>query len=106
MSLNDYREHRKQQEEAAQRREARKNIVIPNRYVVQYGEIEAPAENQEHGYTYFYKHNLNLGDIVEVPSTWLSGVKGESGPKLATIVSTKSNYDGEVSNIIRVVKSK
>ena len=104
MSLEDYKAYEKKRHKEDQIREAKKNIFIPNRYVVQYGELEAPKKNQDNGYTYYYEGKLKRGDIVEVPRTWLGDIKGDSGPKLATVVSVKSNYDGEVSDIIRVVK--
>ena len=107
ITLEQYKENVKQYKIKEEIKRLKKQIVIPNRYVVQYGEIEVDKEQDESfGYTYFYKDYLNVGDIVQVPQTWLSELKESRGPKLATVVSTKSSYDGPVANIIRIIKRK
>jgi hypothetical protein len=70
-----------------------------------YGEHPTPKDDGGHGYTYYFDEPLNLGDIVAVPQTWLGRAISESnGPRLATVISTHSDYEGSVSDIIRVVR--
>jgi len=82
----------------------RKANARPGLVQVIYGEHSAPKEDGGNGYSYYYDEPLNLGDIVEVPQTWLGSVKGESSRKLATVVSTYSDYNGSISCILRVIK--
>lgn len=105
-TLDQYKKDKKERIQADKLRAIQKTIFLPNRYIVVYGEVEAPKEDQDNGYTYYFEGELNLGDIVQVPKTWLGDLKGDDpGPKLATVVSLKSNYHGSVSSIIRVVKN-
>lgn len=84
--------------------QTKKSNAQPGVVVVVYGEHPVPTEDGGHGYSYCFDGSLGLGDVVEVPRTWLGSLKGQSGPNLATVVSTYSDYDGPVSRIIRVVR--
>lgn len=81
----------------------RKKNAIPGLVEVNYGERPVPTEDGGHGHAYFSSTPLNLGDIVQVPQTWLGEFKGDVGPNIATVVSTYSDYQGQVSRIVKVV---
>jgi hypothetical protein len=49
---------------------------------------------------------LEVGDVVLVPRTWLSEIKGGPREQEATVVSTYSDYDGATSSIIRLVSKR
>lgn len=62
---------------------------------------DRPEKLPECGYAYDPAGlSLQIGDVVLVPKTFLD----EHGPREATVVSLASDYDGEVRNIIRLVR--
>lgn len=83
----------------------RKNNAQHGLVEVRYGEHPAPEKEGETGYSYYYDQPLDLGDIVEVPQTWMGKARGEIGDTmLATVVSAYSDYSGPTTRIIRIVK--
>tara|TARA_Y100000310_G_scaffold211701_1_gene212430 strand:- start:480 stop:956 length:477 start_codon:yes stop_codon:yes gene_type:complete len=82
----------------------RKNNAVPGLIEVQYGELDPPLKDGGSGYAYDCDEPVALGDIVAVPQTWVGELRGEQ-QKLATVVSTYSDYTGPTSSVIRVVKS-
>ena len=83
----------------------RKLNAKPGLVEVTYGKHPVPDEDGGRGYAYYFNQPLRLGDVVQVPQTWLGRLREESnGPKLATVVSTYSAYDGDVSGIICIVR--
>ena len=91
----------RRKEEAAKKREA-----VPGLVKVVYGEHPAPTEDGGNGYSYYFDQPLRLGNIVEVPQTWLGKIRQQNGPNLATVVSTYSDYTGVPSSILRIVREK
>ena len=86
--------------------QSRKQNSRPGLVEVEYGEYPPATEDGGKGYAYHSDEPLRLGDVVQVPQTWLGKLRDDScGPQLATVVSTYSDYDGPVSGIIRVVKN-
>lgn len=71
---------------------------------VQFG-IHKPAADGGTGYAYLPPRGvkLELGDIVLLPATWLDDIQGVKGPHEGTVVSTYSDYSGDVSSILRLV---
>lgn len=89
--------------EKTQELQRRKDNAILGLVEVVYGEHPVPDNDGGKGYAYFSKTKLRLGDVVEVPRTWVSDMKG--GENIATVVSTFSDYNGRVSHIIKVLKN-
>lgn len=80
----------------------RKALAVPGLVEVQYGELPCPEHDGGRGYAYYFDEPLELGDIVETPPSYLAKYREESN--VATVVSTYSDYHGEVSCIVRVVR--
>lgn len=83
----------------------RKASAKPGLVECSWGVLE-PKEDGGHGYAYYDPGlNLELGDIVLLPPTWLDReVHGKSDGREATVVSTYSNYSGEVQTVSRLIR--
>lgn len=83
---------------------SRKTSAVEGLVEVVYGEVPVPDKDGGRGYAYHSDEKLRLGDVVRVPSTWISIQKGRY-ENIATVVSTFSDYKGSVRKIERVMKN-
>lgn len=82
------------------RRNARTGLVE-----VRFGEHPVPDKDGGRGYAYRSAERLFLGDLVLLPANWSSVFRSEAGrAQVGTVVSTYSDYAGDASSIVRVVK--
>ena len=86
-------------------REKKKRNAKPGLVEVVWG-VHEPKEDGGKGYAYRNPgFDLQLGDIVLLPATWLDReIRGKYHPQEGTVVSTYSDYDGEVQTIIKLVR--
>jgi hypothetical protein len=90
---------------AFEEREKKKRNARPGLVEVVWG-VHEPKEDGGNGYAYRNTGlDLQLGDIVLVPATRLDReIHGKYDPQEGTVVSTYSDYDGEVQTIIKLVR--
>jgi len=93
-----------------ERREGKKLKAKPGLVEVVFGVCPKPQEDGGHGYsrTFSYRKgnlDLSLGDIVLLPASWLDReIHGKHDKHEGTVVSTYSDYDGETSSIVSLVR--
>lgn len=89
---------------AFEAQEKRKRNARPGLVEVDFG-IHEPKEDGGEGYAYRNPGlDLQLGDVVLLPATWLDRLNGMHAPKEGTVISTYSDYHREVQSIIKLVR--
>lgn len=88
--------------EEAEKENNRKVYSVAGLVEVCYGEHPKPDKDGGSGYAYRDPGlNLQLGDVVFVPATWMDKeIRGDYSNKKATVVSTYSDYKGNVASIL------
>lgn len=89
----------------AEARDAKKRNARPGLVEVSHG-IHKPEQDGGSGYAYYDRGlNLEIGDIVLLPPTWLDReINGKYDPQEGTVVCTYSDYNGEAQSVIRLVR--
>jgi hypothetical protein len=95
-------EGRRQEQEAAKRREREAERQSRLRTATSDGQQIVEVD----GYAYRWAGEpLGVGDRVMLPANWLSEVKHGKGPFPGTVTAIGSSYDGEMSAIMRKVST-